>query len=284
MPTNEASVSVGPKSALPWFPTILKSLVSGWSNPSGGATYPPGQVTMYVKPTDAPPADSSQPAPPIAAKSPRSMVRPRVSQLSITTLVAPLPFDFERSRLDLLQLLALNRVGDLAVYDDRDILQRAVLDHSGMARMFVHELAQRITGDSEKAYDVVVSSGEYGAVFASRLADALMERYGRSRDVLQRFLELFTPPAEPDSPLPAAEYRLRRSRSDKGYLLTGKRIVLAVPTVTPENWPEVLRQANFLRGEQANGATVRIVALARLGRLTTDAPHGLMIDAIVDFR
>jgi hypothetical protein len=193
------------------------------------------------------------------------------------------PFDFEQARLDLLHALALHRVDGHAVFDDRDILHGAILEDSGKARMFVEELVRRITADTEKTYDVVASFGEFGAVFGARVADALIEHYD-NRPVTQRFLEAFTLQGEDDAADPRTEYRLRRSRSDVTHPLSGKRIVFAVPTVTPENWPEVLRQAQFLRGPQTNSDSVRIVAIARVGQLRTDEPHGLKIDAIVDYR
>lgn len=289
MPATEATVPKVPKglSFSGWFSKDLVKLFGGGSN----ETVPPGQVTLNVPVSDVPQVRSDLPQPTAASpKSVRATIRPEARRYRVSAQTPPLSYDFERSRLDLVQLIALRRNGEEAAYDDRDILQRAILDHSGMARMFVHELVRRIVHEGDKPYDVVVSFGEYGAVFGSRLADALMEKYGQGSDVIQRFLEVFTPTPGDDSDalLPVSDYRLRTSRSDKGHLLSGKRIVFAVPTVTPESWPEVLRQAQFLRGPQTNSDSVRIVSIARLGRLSTDAshgiPHGLNLDAIVDFR
>lgn len=213
-------------------------------------------------------------------------IRPqRHRRYAANPIAEPKPFDFECARLELLKLLELRRDGDQVSYDVRDILQRAILDHDGMATMFVHELVRRVTRQAEKRYDMVVSIGEYGAIFGARIADALIVNYGQAYDVVQRFLELVAPSTSADggSP-PPAEYRLQRGRSDKAYLLSGKRIVFAVPVVTPENWREVLQQAAFLRSEQANSAEVCVVAIARIGRLETDVPTGLTINAIIDFR
>jgi hypothetical protein len=210
---------------------------------------------------------------------------PKRRRYGVNPIAESAPYDFECARLELLKLLELRRDGDQVSYDVRDILRRAILDHDGMATMFVHELVRRLAEQTEKRYDMVVSIGEYGAIFGARIADALIANYSQGHDVVQRFLELFVPPAPAEgSAPPPAEYRLQRGRTDKGYLLSGKRIVFAVPVVTPETWPEVLRQAAFLRGEHANSDAVCIVAIARLGRLMTDMPHGLRIDAIIDVR
>jgi hypothetical protein len=236
-----------------------------------------------VHPTEGVASDPDEPQP-AAAPTPRirATVLPHRRHQAVATRVEPTPFDFEQARLDLLQSLALNRIGDHAVYDDRDILQRAILDDSVKARMFVDDLVQRITGEGEKTWDVVVSLGDYGAVFGTRLADALMEQYGH-KEVAQRFLETFSLPGEEPEDA-RIDYRLRRGRGDTGHLLSGKRIVFAVPTITPQSWPEVFRQAQFLRSPQTNSESVRIVSIARIGHLRTDAPHGLKIDAIIDFR
>lgn len=237
-------------------------------------TTSPGQAILSIGTPDGPPKVHHEPVRP-----------PRRRRYGVNPIAESAPYDFECARLELLKLLELHRDGDQVTYDVRDILRRSILDHDGMATMFVHELVRRLTEGTEKRYDIVVSIGEYGAIFGARIADALIAKYGQGHDVVQRFLELFVPPApaEEGGALPA-EYRLQRGRSDKGYLLSGKRIVFAVPVVTPEVWPEVLRQASFLRGEQANSDAVSIVAIARLGRLMTDAPHGLKIDAIIDVR
>ncbi len=212
-------------------------------------------------------------------------IRPQKSRRYAANPIAePKPFDFECARLELLKLLELRRDGDQVSYDVRDILRRAILDHDGMATMFVHELVRRVTKQAEKRYDMVATFGEYGAIFGARIADALIVNYGQGHDVAQRFLELYTPAPTDGIPHPSPEYRLQRTRSEKGYLLSGKRVVFAVPIVTPENWPEVLQQAAFLRSEQANSAEVCVVAIARIGRLETDVPTGLTINAIVDFR
>lgn len=209
---------------------------------------------------------------------------PKRRRYAATPIAEPKPFDFECARLELLKLLELRPDGDEVSYDVRDILRRAILDHDGMATMFVHELVRRITKQTEKRYDMVVTIGEYGAIFGARIADALIANYGQGHDVAQRFLELYTSAATEGTPHPLPEYRLQRARSEKAYLLSGKRVVFAVPVVTPETWPEVLQQAAFLRSEQANSAEVAVVAIARIGRLETDAPTGLVINAIIDFR
>jgi len=226
-------------------------------------------------------ADQGPAHPPVAR--PRATVLPHRRRFAGAALADAPAFDFEQARLDILQALALQRVGDQAVYDVRDILQFAILDDSDKTRMFVGELVRRLASDTEKSYDMVVSLGDYGAVFGARLADALSVQYG-GKEVSQRFLEAFTLEAESDDPEPRQEYRLKRSRADTSHLLSGKRIVFAVPTITPENWPEVFRQAQFLRGPLTNSDTVRIVAIASIGQLKTDAPHGLKIDAVVDIR
>ena len=241
------------------------------SQPQG--TTSPGRAILSIGTPEGPPRVHHEPVRP-----------PRRRRYGVNPIAESAPYEFECARLELLKLLELHRDGDQVTYDVRDVLRRSILDHDGMATMFVHELVRRLTEGTEKRYDIVVSIGEYGAIFGARIADALITKYSQGHDVVQRFLELFVPPAPAESGAPPAEYRLARGRSDKGYLLSGKRIVFAVPVVTPEVWPEVLRQASFLRGEQANSDAVSIVAIARLGRLMTDAPHGLRIDAIIDVR
>ncbi len=236
-------------------------------------TTSPGQAILSIETPGGSPKTHHEPVRP-----------PKRRRYGVNPIAESAPYDFECARLELLKLLELRRDGDAVSYDVRDILRRSILDHDGMATMFVHELVRRLADQTEKRYDMVVSIGEYGAIFGARIADALIAKYGQGHDVVQRFLELFTPPAPAEGGTPPSEYRLQRGRSDKGYLLSGKRIVFAVPVVTPEIWPEVLRQAAFLRGEQANSDAVCIVAIARLGRLMTDAPHGLRIDAIIDVR
>lgn len=208
---------------------------------------------------------------------------PKQRRHGVNPIAEPKPFDFECARLELLKLLDLRRDGDQVSYDVSDVLQRAILDHGGMAPMLVHELVRRITKKTEKRYDLVVTTGDCGAIFGARIADALIAKYDHGHAVAQRFLELFTPAPTDEVPHPPAEYRLKRARSGKAYPLSGKRVVFAVPDVTPETWPEVLRQAAFLRSEQANSAEVCIVAIARIGRLETDTPTGLQIDAIINF-
>lgn len=285
------------------FPGSLKRLLGGGA-PS--VAEPPAEEEGVIADVSA--AAVSEPPSTRASVSARTTTRPEQAILAIETpggspkthhepirpqrfrryaanpIAEPKPFDFECARLELLKLLELRRDGDQVSYDVRDILRRAILDHDGMATMFVHELVRRITRQTEKRYDMVTTIGEYGAIFGARIADALIAKYGQGHDVAQRFLELFTPAATEGVPHPLPEYRLQRTRSEKGYLLSGKRVVFAVPIVTPETWSEVLQQAAFLRSEQANSAEVCIVAIARIGRLETDAPTGLTISAIIDFR
>jgi hypothetical protein len=195
----------------------------------------------------------------------------------VTALKQDLPFDLEQARLDVVQSLIISRVGDnQAVYDARNVLQRFILDHSNVARMFVQELVRRLAAE-EKRFDVIVSFGEYGAVLASRLTAGLIEQYGS--EVPHRLLEAV--PTETGS---VTEYRLHRTSDDKGHLFSGKRILYVAPTILPETWPEILRQAHFLRGPQTNGAHVGIATIARIGALETNLPHGLTIEAIVDWR
>lgn len=304
MPTTD-TVPTGPSRGLLAgisFPGSLKRLLGGGA-PSV-AEPPAGEEGVIA---DVSAAAVSEP-PPARTPTPHRTTRPEQVILAIETpggspkthhepirpqrfrryaanpIAEPKPFDFECARLELLKLLELRRDGDQVSYDVRDILRRAILDHDGMATMFVHELVRRITRQTEKRYDMVATIGEYGAIFGARIADALITKYGQGHDVAQRFLELFLPAATEGVPHPLPEYCLQRARSEKGYLLSGKRVVFAVPIVTPENWPEVLQQAAFLRSEQANSAEVCIVAIARIGRLETDAPTGLAINAIIDFR
>lgn len=240
---------------------------------SSRTTSRPKQVSLAIEPSD-PPRTHHAPVVPLH----------RYRRCVINPIAKSKPFDFEYARLELLKLLELRRDGDQVSYDVRDILRRSILDHDGMATMFAHELVQRITRQTEKRYDLVATVGEYGAIFGARIADALIAKYGQGYDVTQRFLELFTPAAAEGMPQPSPEYRLQRARSEKSYLLSGRRVVFAVPVVTPENWPEVLQQAAFLRSEQANSAEVCIVAITRIGCLETDTPTGLVINAIIDFR
>lgn len=195
----------------------------------------------------------------------------------VTAIKQEMPFDLELARLTVVQSLIVGRDGDdQAVYDVRNVLQRFILDHSSVVRMFVQELVRRLTAE-EKRFDVVVSYGEYGAVLASRLTEGLTEQYGS--EVPHRLLEAVSTEAGT-----ATEYRLHRTSDDRGHLFSGKRILYVTPTILPESWPEILRQTHFLRGPQTNGAHVGIATIARIGSLETNLPHGLSIEAIVDWR
>lgn len=308
MPTTDTVVPATPAkggtSSGIHFPGVgaIKRLLRGTASVTAESSSTDGDTTAEVSPQAEP---AAAPAP---ASSARTTARPEQAILAIETpsgspkthhepvrpqrsrrytanpIAEPKPFDFESARLELFRLLELRRDGERVSYDVRDILRRAILDHDGMATMFVYELVRRITRQTEKRYDMVVTIGEYGAIFGARIADALIAKYGQGHDVAQRFLELFLPSASEGVPHPLPEYRLQRTRSEKGYLLSSKRVVFAVPVVTPETWPEVLQQVTFLRSEQANSAEVSVVAIARIGHLETDAPTGLTINAIIDFR
>lgn len=195
--------------------------------------------------------------------------------------IPPLPvtYTLEMLRLSVVQSLMIEPVDDRPRYVTDGVLTRFVLpDAEGTNLLLVDELARRVRqNDSEKkGIDVILSCGDYGATFGSNMTLALMKAQGKGKGVMQRFLRKVSPGKglEP-------EYRV--VVGPEGSLpLSMKRVLLAVPVITPDNWGEVLQQIMFLRGRKANTSWVGVVCLLKVGNLP-DLTAALNMETIVDY-
>jgi hypothetical protein len=190
-------------------------------------------------------------------------------------------FVLERLRHEVVKMLVVQELPEGGVtYLPDDVLQNfALSDEQGLAQLIADELASRLyPTESEKAYDTVLSSGEYGAIFGAGLAQALMRRNPGSGRVLQRFLAKAS--AEEESkPL----FRVTRGTTEDRLVLSNRRVVLAVPVITPETWEDLSAQYAHLRGSAENTNAVAVVAILRIGKPPEALRAGLRIESFATY-
>lgn len=190
-------------------------------------------------------------------------------------------FVLERLRHEVVKMLVVRELPEGRVtYLPDDVLQNfALSDEQGLAQLIADELAARLRPTvTEKPYDTVLSSGEYGAIFGASLAQSLMRCNSGSGRVIQRFITR-APTAE-ESKLP---FRVTRGTTEDRLVLSNRRVVLAVPVITPENWEEVSDQYSHLRGSAENTNAVAVVAILRIGKPPEAFRAGLRIESFATY-
>lgn len=244
--------------------------------PSVTAPAPPPQVVAAESGDEA--ASSSAP-PAIPLQGGRRVLGPHRRLPALNA--ANRDFVLERLRHEVVKMLVVRELPEGRVtYLPDDVLQNfALSDEQGLAQLIADELAARLRPTvTEKPYDTVLSSGEYGAIFGASLAQSLMRCNSGSGRVIQRFITR-APMAE-ESKLP---FRVTRGTTEDRLVLSNRRVVLAVPVITPENWEEVSDQYAHLRGSAENTNAVAVVAILRIGKPPEAFRAGLRIESFATY-
>lgn len=190
-------------------------------------------------------------------------------------------FVVERLKHEVVKMFVVRELPEGRVtYLSDDVLQNfALSDEEGLTQLIADELASHLCPtESEKPYDTVISSGEYGAIFGASMAQAMMRRNPGSGRVKQRFIN--GAPAGEESKSP---FRITRGTTEDRLVLSNRRVVLAVPVITPENWDEVSDQYAHLRGSAENTNAVAVVAILRIGKPPEALRAGLRIEAFATY-
>lgn len=192
---------------------------------------------------------------------------------------APIPasppesFWLEEMRLRIVHALSIKRVGERGQYMLDGVMERFVLpDADGVEISLAEELARRF---GERTIDVVLSCGEYSGIFGADLTRALMKTSPKGKGVIQRRF------GKVPGPLGKEEYRVLASDGTQ-LPLSNKRVILAVPVITRDNWAETLEQLTFFRGNKASTSWVGVACLLKIGNLP-DLPTGVQMEAVANF-
>lgn len=219
------------------------------------------------------------PSPPVSVQGGRRVLGPH--RRLPTLNAANRDLVLERLRHEVVKMLVVRELPEGGVtYLPDDVLQNfALSDEQGLAQLIADELAARLRPTvTEKPYDTVLSSGEYGAIFGASLAQSLMRCNAGSGRVIQRFIT--RAPATEESKLP---FRVTRGTTEDRLVLSNRRVVLAVPVITPENWEEVSDQYAHLRGSAENTNAVAVVAILRIGKPPEAFRAGLRIESFATY-
>lgn len=192
----------------------------------------------------------------------------------------PEDFEVESLRFQTMQLVSYKKVLGKPAYLVDEL--EAHLVHPGTAghhRMVARDLATRFSsGGKEKPVDAVVCYNDplaHGPRFAHSLVEALVQEYGATHEIAIHILAKKLSSDEQNE-----EYQLAGKWNASQHPLSGKRVLLAVPSITPHSWPSVSRQALYLRG---CAAWIRVVSIARVGKLPAQGRAGILIESFTSY-
>jgi|GEM_PF-4118853 len=269
-------------------PGALKRFLSNGDVPPVAEEVVEVEVPPLVPPTSSPPVaidgrggDKGVSASPTSSPM-RSGRKVLGSHRRLPTLdAANRNFVLERLRHEVVKMLVMREsaTGGVSYLPD-DVLQNfALSDEQGLVQLIADELAASLRPtETEKPYDTVLSSGEYGAIFGAGLAQALMRSNPSFGRVIQRFITTSVVGEDLKSP-----FRVTRGTAEDRLVISNRRVVLAVPVITPENWEVVSDQYAHLRGSAENTNAVAVVAILRIGKPPEGIRSGLRMESFATY-
>lgn len=187
-------------------------------------------------------------------------------------------FELETLRFRALKLVEYQQdLGGRPAYSCEKLVDAFVKPKKkGYSMMMADDLARRLSVNNEKPIEAVVyfnDSEGRESTFATQLTLALLKHYGEDREIELHALAL--------SPLSdREEFQLAKKWTGSFNPLAGKRVALAVGPLTKDTWNHVARQVFYLRGI---AASIKVVTVAKIGRLPAQGRAGIQIEAFTSY-
>ena len=141
-------------------------------------------------------------------------------------------------------------------------------NQSRVATLFTKELGRRLALD-EWRVEVIVGHGTIGGIFAAGISQALID---------ERHLVPFLPIERNGRP-GTEGYRFLCPDDEIRSILSGKRILLAMPAVTSSHMAQILEQVRLIESEQCAAQVLGIATIVEYGELPPELP--LKVEALL---